>query len=128
MPVKLDPLPTHSDARGAVFEPLLASELASQRNAHVVLTEPGHVRGNHYHRRGTEILAVVGPALIRFKENGQVKDIEVPAKQAIRLTIPPGTAHAIKNTGATTNILIGFNTVEHDPAQPDVVRDVLIEP
>ena len=127
MPVLIEQLPTHSDARGCVFEPLLAGELADQRNAHVVLTEPGHIRGNHYHPRGTEILAVVGPALIRYKESGQAHDVEVPDKQAIRLTIPPGVAHAIKNTGATTNLLIGFNTVEHNPAQPDVVRDVLIE-
>jgi dTDP-4-dehydrorhamnose 3,5-epimerase-like enzyme len=128
MNVKIEPLLTHSDARGAVFEPLAASELATQRNVHVVLTDPGHVRGNHYHPRGTEILAVVGPALIRFKENGQIKDVEVPVKQALRLTIPPGVSHAIMNTGTTTNVLIGFNTLEHDPAHPDVVRDVLIEP
>jgi UDP-2-acetamido-2,6-beta-L-arabino-hexul-4-ose reductase len=127
MSVQIQTLNTHSDLRGCVFEPLLAGELAAQRNAHVVLTEPGHIRGNHYHPRGTEILAVVGPALIRYKENGQVHDIEVPDKQAIRLTIPPGIAHAIKNTGTTTNLLIGFNTVEHNPAEPDVVRDVLID-
>jgi hypothetical protein len=36
-------------------------------------------------------------------------------------------AHAIKNTGTAINVLIGFNTVEHDPASPDVIRDVLIE-
>jgi UDP-2-acetamido-2,6-beta-L-arabino-hexul-4-ose reductase len=128
MPVQFQVLDTHADARGAVFEPLLPAELATQRNAHVVLTEPGHIRGNHYHPRGTEILAIVGPALIRFKEDGQIRDVNVPEKQAIRLTIPPGVAHAIKNTGTTINVLVGFNTVEHDPAQPDVVREVLIEP
>ena len=128
MKVKIEELSLHSDARGCVFEPLVASELGTQRNVHIVLTEPGHIRGNHYHVRGTEILAVVGPALVRFKENGQISEIEVAEKHAIRLTIPPGIAHAIKNSGTTTGLLIGFNTVEHDPAQPDVVRDMLIVP
>ena len=128
MSVHIESLPTHSDARGIVFEPLAAHELASQRNVHVVLTQPGHIRGNHFHPHGTEVLAVIGPALIRYKENGQIKDVEVAEDQALRLTIPAGVAHAIKNTGKTTNFLIGFNTIEHDPAQPDVVRDVLIEP
>jgi hypothetical protein len=41
---------------------------------------------------------------------------------------PPGVAHAIKNTGTATGVQIGFNTIEHDPAHPDVVRDAGMEP
>jgi len=60
----------HHDARGAVFEPLTAIALAAQRNVHVVLTEPGQVRGNHYHTRSTEVATLYGPALVRLKESG----------------------------------------------------------
>ena len=93
----------------------------------MVLTEPGHVRGNHYHKRGTEIVAVLGPALVRIKEGGAIRDFEIASGQAVRLTIPAGVAHAFQNTGQATGVLIGFNTVEHDPDQPNVVREVLIE-
>ena len=33
----------------------------------------------------------------------------------------------IKNTGKDINILIAFNTLSHDPQNPDAVSDILIE-
>ena len=127
MGVKRELLTLSRDGRGSVCEPLAGAELASQRNVHVVLTEPGQVRGNHYHLRGTETVTVYGPALARVREGGEVSDTHIPEGQAVRFTFPPGVAHAFKNTGERTNVLIAFNTVEHDPRAPDVVRDELIE-
>lgn len=109
-----------------MFEPLAAGAFAEQRNVHVVLTEPGATRGNHRHLRGTEILTVTGPALVRTREDGEVVDTEVPAGEAYRFTIPPGVAHAVRNTGTAPIVLVSFNTEAHDPENPDVVRDVLI--
>lgn len=126
--VTIDEVAVHRDARGAVFEPLNADGLSLQRNVHVVLTEPGCVRANHRHRRGTEVLTVFGPALVRYREESATHDREVPAGVALRFTFPPGVAHAVKNTGDCTNLLIAFNTVSHDPHAPDVVADMLIPP
>lgn len=61
------PLRQARDARGVVFEPLEAAELAAQRNVHVVLTEPGAIRGNHYHRLRREIATVIGPARVAWR-------------------------------------------------------------
>ena len=61
-----------SDPRGFVFEPLEGEALIQQRNVHVVVSRPGAVRGNHYHRVGTESLAVCGPALVRIRRDSQV--------------------------------------------------------
>jgi UDP-2-acetamido-2,6-beta-L-arabino-hexul-4-ose reductase len=36
------------DKRGIIFEPIIADYLPDQKNAHVVITEPGAVRGNHF--------------------------------------------------------------------------------
>ncbi len=85
----IEPLQAHHDARGSLFEPLDDRELASQKNVHVVLTEPGGVRGNHFHRTSVEMTAVVGPCLVRLKELQQMRDIEVPAGEIWRFTIPP---------------------------------------
>ena len=93
---------------------------------HVVVTEPGAVRGNHLHRRGTETLVIQGPALFRCREEGEVADTEVPAGAVYRFTIPPGVAHALKNTGAAPSVAASFVTLPHDPAEPDVVRDDLL--
>ena len=81
---------THRDARGALFEPLTDAELQAQKNVHVVLTEPGEVRGNHVHRTAVETTTVVGPCLVRLKEEGTIRDIGVPAGEILRLVIPPG--------------------------------------
>lgn len=127
MSVKIENLRMHSDARGVVFEPLAADRFAAQRNAHVVISRPGVVRGNHFHLQGTEIIAVAGPALVRVKEGGILRDIEVPDQQAYRFILPPGVPHAIKNTGDQPNIMVAFNTSKHDPKHPDTVEDILIE-
>jgi UDP-2-acetamido-2,6-beta-L-arabino-hexul-4-ose reductase len=124
--VVIEPVPLHTDARGLVFEPLSADGLPAQRNVHVVVTEPGGVRGNHYHERGAEVAVVLGPGLVRLREAGALRDVLVPAGTAYRFTIPSRISHAFQNTGPAAQVLVAFNTVAHDPAQPDVVRDVLI--
>jgi len=125
--VRVVRLKVHADARGCVFEPLEPALLAGWRNVHAVVTEPGAVRGNHRHLRGTEVSTVVGPALVRYREGDALHDVEVPAGAAWRFHFPPGVAHAFRNTGARPFVLVSFNTEEHDPARPDAERELLIE-
>ncbi|MFO1465117.1 MAG: hypothetical protein U1F35_01515 [Steroidobacteraceae bacterium] len=122
----IDTLACHRDARGILFEPLDVEALCRQRNAHVVLTQPGETRGNHFHRRSTEMTVVVGPCLVRLKEAGHLRDIEVPTGEAWRFTLPPGVVHAYRNTGGQVMLLISFSSEVHDPAQPDTVREVIL--
>ncbi|RME94101.1 MAG: hypothetical protein D6766_06715 [Verrucomicrobia bacterium] len=128
MRVKVEKVVVHADARGRVFEPLAGAELGRFRNVHAVLTEPGAVRGNHYHERGTEVLAVEGPMQVRVREEGVVRDYEVPTGEVWRFTFPPGVAHAMKNVGSQAAWMVGFNTEEHDRAAPDVRPARLLEP
>jgi len=114
------------DARGSLFEPLDARELASQRNVHVVLTEPGAVRGNHLHRESTEVTTVVGPCLVRLKEAGVLRDIDVPSGEVWRFTIPPGVAHAYRNTGSLPMTMVSFSTRIHEPAGTDTQREAIL--
>lgn len=126
--VVIDAVAMHSDARGAVFEPLNDIELQAQRNTHVVLSEPGAVRGNHYHRVGREITVVVGPAIVCYRAaggSGPVQEVAVPAGSAQRFTFPAGVVHAFRNPGPGVMILASFNTELHNAAAPDVVREVI---
>ncbi|MES1191567.1 MAG: hypothetical protein ABUS47_10885 [Steroidobacter sp.] len=127
MTVKIDVLRVAGDARGYVFEPMEADALGRFRNVHVVYTLPGVVRGNHRHLAGTEISSMAGPALVRYRQNDVIHDVQVPAGEVWRFEFPPGVAHAFRNEGTQPSLLAAFNTVEHDPQQPDAVRDVLIE-
>ena len=60
--------------RRSPLEPLGPSDLATQKNVHVVLSSPGAVRGNHHHERGTEIMTVYGPAHVRLRD-GEADDV-----------------------------------------------------
>ena len=124
--VQVVKLKVHADARGCVFEPLEPALLAGWRNVHAVVTEPGAVRGNHRHLRGTEVSTVVGPAMVRYREQGLLHDVDVPEGEAWRFHFPPGVAHAFRNTGTRPFVLVSFNTEEHDPARPDAERELLI--
>lgn len=126
MRVTIEKLRRAVDARGQVFEPLDAAGLAGQRNVHVVVTHPGHIRGNHFHTRGSEVTAVAGPARVRYREEGRLIDLDIPADEVWRLTFPPGVVHAFQNTGEAPLVIVSFNTVEHDPASPDTTREVIL--
>jgi dTDP-4-dehydrorhamnose 3,5-epimerase-like enzyme len=127
MSVMIEQVLLHRDRRGSVFEPLDPERIPGQRNVHVVVTEPGCVRGNHYHRRGTEVLIVQGPALVCIRDGQEVRDTVISEGAATRFIIPPGVAHAIQNTGSRPTLVVAFRDLAHDPADPDVVREVLIE-
>jgi dTDP-4-dehydrorhamnose 3,5-epimerase-like enzyme len=129
------PLHQSRDARGVVFEPLDAAALAAQRNVHVVLSVPGAVRGNHFHRVQHEVTVVVGPARVAWRAvnagdaavaPGPIETVDVPAGAAWRFEFPPGIAHAFENTGRETQVLVAFATRPHDPANPDTFRDMLL--
>ena len=114
------------DQRGVVFEPVDQQTLALQQNVHVVISHPGSVRGNHRHHKGTETIAVTGPALVRWRDGDGVNDVRVPEGGALCFVFPPGVAHAIKNSGDQPNFLIAFNTLVHDSRQPDTVSDPIL--
>jgi dTDP-4-dehydrorhamnose 3,5-epimerase-like enzyme len=125
--VTVEAVVLYQDQRGSVFEPLEPAHLPGQRHVHVVVTEPGCVRGNHAHTDGTEVLTVQGPALVRFRDGQGVRDTLVSEGAVTRFIIPPGVAHAIQNLGIRPTLLVAFRDRAYDPAAPDVVREVLIE-
>jgi dTDP-4-dehydrorhamnose 3,5-epimerase-like enzyme len=124
--VHIESVKTHRDARGSLFEPLNDLELAAQKNVHVVITAPNEVRGNHRHASAVETTTVVGPCLVRLKEAGVIRDVEVPDGETWRFIIPPGVTHAYRNTGSAPMVLVSFSTLVHDPGAPDTLREQIL--
>ena len=124
--VKVESISFFQDQRGMLAEPITLDQIREQSNVHLIVTEPGGIRGNHYHKSGTEIFVMFGPGVVRLREEGVLRDVVVSEGACMRFTIPPGVSHAIQNLGQRPMASISFNTHSHDPAQPDVVRDVLI--
>ena len=125
--IRVEKVAYFTDHRGMVVEPLGPDEFASQRNSHLVITSPRCLRGNHYHRAGTEVALVLGPALVRYKDGEHVIDREIAQGESYRFTFPPGVPHAMLNSSDHPMVILSFNTEPHDPDHPDVVREVLIE-
>ena len=126
MPIKYEKLKVIRDSRGVVFEPLEGDAIFDKKNAHIVISGPGVIRGNHYHKKGEETMAVMGPALVRVRDGTEIRDIEVPKGEAYSFIFKPGQSHAIKNLSKDINVLMAFNTIEHDPQNPDTEMDVLL--
>jgi dTDP-4-dehydrorhamnose 3,5-epimerase-like enzyme len=125
--VLIERLRRASDHRGYVFEPLDDGGLKGQRNIHVVITHPGEIRGNHYHPTGTEITALSGPARVRIKQGSTVETHDVPEGETWRFTFPAFVTHAFENTGTDPLVIVSFNSLPHDPANPNTTRDVILE-
>ncbi len=127
MSLSYESLRVVTDPRGFVLELLAAEDFVDQRNAHIVVSLPGVVRGNHYHTKGRETVTILGPSLVRVREQDRIEEVVVPDKEAWRFVFHPGVSHAIKNLGGEANFLVAFSTLEHDPSNPDTHRDLLIE-
>ncbi len=78
------------------------------------------------HSTAVETTTLVGPCFIRLKEEGTTRDLEVPAGEIWRLTIPPGVVHAFRNTGDSTMVLVSFSTNLHDPSGSDTTREQIL--
>jgi mannose-6-phosphate isomerase-like protein (cupin superfamily) len=65
---------------------------------------------------------LVGPCQIRLKTQGLIRDLEVPAGEVWRLTIPPGVVHAFRNTGSAPMVLVSFSTEPHEVSAARTVR------
>lgn len=115
MTVQIEELTTFDDPRGSTFEPVDETTLASSRNVHVVVSGPGHVRGNHAHLRGTEALIVRGPARVVLEDDGVRSEHAVERGRVVRFLLPAGVAHAVQNTGVEPMVLVSFGTEPHAP-------------
>ena len=120
--VKLNP---YQDNRGRVFEPIDNINSININNFHVVITKPGTVRGNHYHKNGTETLICLGEASIVYKYQDELPmTFTVDADEIYKFTFPANVSHAIKNIGRENLILLCFNTCPNEPE--NTIKDIII--
>ncbi len=124
MAIEIEVLESFDDPRGTAFEPVGGEALAGFRNVHVVLTAPGHVRGNHRHLRGEETLIVRGPALLVTEEGGARETHAIARDQVVRVRLGPGVGHAVQNTGDQPMLIVSFGTEPFDPTNTE--RHVLL--
>ena len=128
MQVVVEKLNVHRDSRGMVVEPLDGERLGTQRNVHVVFSQPGEIRGNHYHPRSNEVLIVQhrDDWLFAWKENGEnVSSRCFSGEGAILFWLPAGLAHAVKNTGSQSLEIISCSNER--PGKKDTCWVTILE-
>jgi oxalate decarboxylase/phosphoglucose isomerase-like protein (cupin superfamily) len=131
MAVKIVPIQTIRDDRGMRFSAPaeLWNFLGVVTELHVVMLEPGTVRGNHVHARAKE--GVIIEAAGEWELAWQLSADSVPERTMVAAGVwlvcyPPGVAHAFRNHGNTPLRLNCFMDMPLDKMQPDQQRCILI--
>lgn len=125
MPVRITVLTARDDARGSSFAVPLP--FASSAECHVATLRPGHVRGNHFHTSGSELLVVIHRdrwSLYWDEGDGTEKQSRVfTGAGAVEIAIDAPCAHAVRNDGAAELQIVSLSDV-----QPDTQRRWLVDP
>lgn len=131
MDIKRRLLERKVDNRGQLVEVFPGSVMGRPDWGLVYLfsVNPGVIRGNHYHQQKNEWF---------FIAQGQIElvlgDRETAEQTILRLSgdhpetvfIPAGIAHAVRNTSATTAVVVAYIDQEFDPDNPDTLYCDLI--
>jgi oxalate decarboxylase/phosphoglucose isomerase-like protein (cupin superfamily) len=130
MTIQITELNNTGDVRGLSFTlPSQALDfLGRVSDLHLASTQPGAVRGNHYHlRRREAIVLLPGTAWSLHWDEG----VSTPTHHrsfnggsAVLVLVSPGTSHAVRNDGETPLWLIASSSEPYDPAE-SVARKVV---
>ena len=118
----------HKDHRGFLLR-LVRKEHVDDRifgDSYIVSSIPGVVRGNHFHKRTTEWFCLIkGKGCLGLKKGEQVDFINLDDKNFKLIEIPPGIAHAIKNTGDEVMIFFAYADERFNPDDDDIHSEII---
>ena len=130
--VVVHPLTVNADERGYLMEILRESDPFFTRFAQVYVSKhyPGVIRGWHYHKKQTDLWAVVEgnvkAAMYDMRKDsptfGTVQEVILGVDHPVVLVIPVGIAHGYKTIGVQPSLLLNFADRLYDPASPDEYR------
>ncbi len=102
MKLKIKELDAKENERGIVVEILKSSEMKEQiKEVLLIVSKPGVVRGNHYHKKKAEWLYIImgkGKFIYEDVKTGERKEFIIDNKPTI-IETPQNVAHAVKNIG-----------------------------
>ncbi len=130
MEIEVKELGKHLDQRGVLTE--IFRETGTDhtiKQVYFSISSPGAVRGNHYHLRKTEWLAVVKGSAKMVCEDQFLKtkeELMLSGDEPKAVRISPLISHAVKNIGNEDLYLIVAGSEEYDPDNPDIQRDNLL--
>lgn len=112
-------LKTNIDQRGR-FSEIFKTENGGQVS--VILSNPGVVRGNHWHQTKHEKFIVIkGTGIIRLRKVGtnEISSFNISDKYFKVIDIPAGFTHNLENIGTEDMITLVWASENYDPNNPD---------
>lgn len=121
-------LPESSDQRGSSYS--LTAEVIDDltiRDVHIAAVHPGHVRGNHYHTKKTELITVVyADAWSLHWDTGPgttVSSKNFGGSGAVTVSFPFNWSHAVRNDGSTDLWLFNVTDMSFDRSLTGASQD-----
>ena len=123
MNVEIRSLEKHEDERGILLEILKGDEInESIQQIYFSTSEPGAVRGGHYHNNKVEWFCVVKGTAKLFLEDITSKertDLTLSSEYPTIVKIPPKIRHGLENVGRSKMYLIVVSNMVFEPNDPD---------
>ncbi len=123
MNIEIKSLEKHIDERGLLLEILKSNEITE--NIHQIyfsISEPGAVRGGHYHKNKVEWFCVVnGKAKLFLEDNlsKEKKELMLSDDKPVIVKVPPEIRHGLENVGKSQMYLIVVSNMVFNPNEPD---------
>lgn len=117
------PLETHADSRGVLFE---AAKGGGGGQTFLSWTEPGKVRGDHFHLAKVErFLVLDGEGVVRIRRvlGEPVWEYRVNGKEPAVVDMPTLHTHSIENVGDRPMLTLFWANDVFDRASPDTYWD-----
>jgi oxalate decarboxylase/phosphoglucose isomerase-like protein (cupin superfamily) len=130
MKIQISELDNTGDMRGFSFTtPTAALDFLGRiLDMHLASTDPGAVRGNHYHSRRREAIVILPgtPWSLHWDEGEHTaaQSRNFDGHRAVLVLVSPGASHAVRNEGAAPLWLVACSSERYDPAET-VARKVV---
>ena len=117
----IEKLTKHKDERGVLFEAIYPPNGGC---VYVFTIEPGHRRGDHYHKEKHEwFTCVVGRVTILLEtKEGKKEKIMLDAQNPKVVYNVAGITHAFLNEMSDTAMVVCYGSRRHDPDDPDTFK------
>jgi mannose-6-phosphate isomerase-like protein (cupin superfamily) len=98
------------------------------KSLHIVVTEPGQIRGNHVHPTRVEYLFFFGGrGVFAWEEKGNIREVDV-GESGHLIKIAAGTKHAFQNTGEAPAYILACKGPSKSVAADTIPAQVLPGP
>ncbi len=118
-------LSDRGDERGSSFSTGIEwpAFLPFAKDMHITSLKSGHIRGNHFHRRKKEVIAIIHhDEWTLYWDSGPETEVQkkiFPGSGAVLITVEPLASHAVVNSGKQSLYTIGLTGEPFDSADPD---------